>query len=78
MHLAFETGLTWAALKCSCACLCFVWELAVSCCNWSLSDYQAIALYSVLGKDKEKQDERPRVGEGATNYMWDGLWFTWL
>lgn len=65
VHHSFETLLIWAAVKCSFACLCFVWGLAVSCCNWSLFDYQAIVLSSLLGQDKENQGERQRTGEGA-------------
>lgn len=75
----FLKALTCAAFKCSFACLCFVWELAVSCCNWSLFDYQAIALCFSLGQDKEKPGRENKNGEEATKYIWaEGLRLTLL
>lgn len=39
-----HTVLSWSAIKCSFALLPIVWELAISCSNWSLFDYRAVVL----------------------------------
>lgn len=49
-----HTALSWAAIKCSFTLLPIVWELAISCSDWSLFDYRADVLCCLLSQDKEK------------------------